>query len=384
MAASQAKSLQHIAILGSRGFPSTYGGYETLVRYLARDWVSKGIEVTVYCRTRSGSVRAWTTEGVKCRWTPGYDSNSLSTLTYGASSHLDAAFRGFDAALVLNVANGFWLPALRRASIPMAVNTDGIEWERGKWGRFARRAFYTGAKIAAAYADVLICDSRAIGDIWKSEFGVTSEFVPYGAPVVRVVATDRIAALALPRRPYALVVGRIIPENNIDLILDAIEARPKEIFGVVVGSASSKSSTADRLRRLDETGVVRWLGHVNDQELLLQLWAHSGVYLHGHSVGGTNPGLLQALGAGAPTLAFDTVFNREVMCDFDESQFFGSDPGALASQIVSVLGDEELRSKLAEDGRATVAARYDWSDVSDRYLAVLGLAQARASGMVDP
>jgi hypothetical protein len=142
-------NLTRIAILGSRGFPSTYGGYETLVRYLARQWTAEGIEVTVYCRTKDGGRRTWVTEGVRCVWTPGRDTKSLSTLSYGLTSHLAASHQKFDAALVLNVANGFYLPVLRAAGIPTAVNTDGLEWERGKWNSLAKRVFLAGAKATA-------------------------------------------------------------------------------------------------------------------------------------------------------------------------------------------------------------------------------------------
>src|SRR5579863_6883118 len=134
-----------IAILGSRGFPSTYGGYETLVRRLAPYIVRAGHDVTVYCRTRDEGRRTWVNEDVRCIATPGRDTKSLSTLSFGMTATFDACFRRFDAILVLNIANGFWLPLLRAARTPFAVNTDGIEWERGKWSVAGRPAFRAGA-----------------------------------------------------------------------------------------------------------------------------------------------------------------------------------------------------------------------------------------------
>jgi glycosyltransferase involved in cell wall biosynthesis len=358
-----------IAILGSRGFPSTYGGYETLVRYLARSWVDRGLDVTVYCREKQGRRSEWSEEGVTCRWTPGRESKSLSTLSYGLSAHLDASRRGFDAALVLNVANGFFLPTLRAAGIATAVNTDGIEWERGKWGATAKRVFKAGARATASYADVLIADSRAIADIWLETFGVRSTFVPYGAPVLEGVDCDRVRAQGLEPGGYALVVARVIPENNLELILDGLELLSPRVPAVIVGSANYDEPVERRLRELDERGAVRWLGHVSDQALLTQLWANCGIYLHGHSVGGTNPALLQALGAGAPTLALETKFNREVIAR--EDQLFPADPAALAPMISAVLGDDARRAELARHGQARVAAHYDWDYVSERYFGAL-------------
>ncbi len=186
-----------LAILGSRGFPSTYGGYETLVRHLAPYLVSAGHEVTVYCRTRDEGQRTWVAEDVRCVATPGLESKSLSTLTFGMTATLDASFRRFDSILVLNIANGFWFPALRAARTPFAVNTDGIEWERGKWSRIGRATFRAGAWMTAHNANAVICDSHAMAAIWKELFNRDSTFIPYGAPVPTEVATDRLEVVGL-------------------------------------------------------------------------------------------------------------------------------------------------------------------------------------------
>jgi len=364
-----------LAILGSRGYPSTYGGYETLVRYLASDWVDRGHEVTVYCRTRPKGSRVWWVDGVRCIWTPGRESKALSTLSFGASAHLDAAFRAYDGALVLNVANGFYLPWLRAARVPTVVNTDGVEWERGKWGTTAQRVFYQGAALTAHYGDVLVADSEAIGRIWKQLFDVESVFIPYGAPVVEHAGTERIHAMGLGERSYALVVARLIPENNVDLVLDALDRMPDRCKAVIVGSANYRSPLERRLRELDDHGTVRWLGHVADQQLLVELWANCAVYVHGHSVGGTNPGLLQALGAGAPTLALDTVFNREVLaCD---TQLFPKNAAELERRMTDLVAAPVLRERLAARGRKVVAERYRWADVCHAYLGALAMARER-------
>jgi glycosyltransferase involved in cell wall biosynthesis len=359
-----------LAILGSRGFPSTYGGYETLVRSLAPYLVAAGHDVTVYCRTRDEGRRRWITEDVHCIATPGYDSKSLSTLTFGMTATLDASLRRFDAVLVLNIANGFWFPALRAARTPFAVNTDGIEWERGKWSRIGRATFQAGAWMTAHNANTLVCDSREIGDIWRKRFGRDSVFIPYGAPVLDDVDRDRLEALGLETEPYLLVVARLAPENNVELTLDALDLLHADApHAVIVGSANFDSPIETRLREMEAAGGVTWLGHVDDQRLLTQLWAHSGIYIHGHSVGGTNPALLQALGAGAPTLALDTPFNAEVL-PFPE-QRFRCDARVLADQIRSVIRSPSLQEEMAQRGRSVVRERYSWDDVCRAYMDVL-------------
>lgn len=369
-------AVRKVAILGSRGYPSTYGGYETAVRFIARDWAERGLEVTVYCRERETQRRAWSREGVHCRWTPGIENKSLSTLTYGLTSHADAARRSFDAALVLNIANGFFLPMLRRAGIGTALNTDGIEWEREKWGASAQRVFFAGAKASARYADVLVADSTSIADIWRKRFGVESKYIPYGAPIIESAGDSKVRAAGLEPGSYALVVARLIPENNVELTLDALKAASPFPL-VVVGEANYASPIEARLSQLQDQGLVRWLGHVSDQDLLTQLWANAGVYVHGHSVGGTNPALLQALGAGAPTLALDTVFNREVL--ENEEQLFRHDPIELGTRIRETLHDRDVRATWSARGKRSVANRYRWSRVSEQYLDALALAAEKRS-----
>jgi glycosyltransferase involved in cell wall biosynthesis len=365
-----------IGILGSRGFPSTYGGYETLVRHLARRWVADGHDVTVYCRSRKDSRRTWTTEGVRCRWTPGIETTSLSTLSFGATAHLDASMRSYDVVLVLNVANGFFLPLLKARNIPSVVNTDGMEWERGKWGRLARRVFLVGAQLSARYADLLVADSQAIGAIWETKFGVKSRFIPYGGVVSHKSSSSHIAAAGLEPEQYVLAVARLIPENNVGLLLDAAESGDIRYPIVVVGSGASKTPIEERLRALSDAGKVKWMGHISDQDLLLELWEQCGVYVHGHSVGGTNPSLLQALGAGAPTLALDTAFNREVVRD--DEQLFAAEPHDLAIRINKVLARPDVRARYRARGQAIIRDRYAWPNVIDAYLDALRAARLHA------
>lgn len=359
-----------LAIIGSRGFPSTYGGFETLVQYLARHLVAEGHRTTVYCRTRSEPSRVWYEEGVRCVTTPGVDTNSLSTLSFGLTSAIDAAIRRPDAALVLNVANGYWGPILRAARVPFVMNPDGIEWERAKWNAAGRTAFKAAAQIAAKTTPALVCDSQAIARLWEERFGRTSTFIPYGAEIVNDHDADLLHSIEVPTSGFVLVVARLAPENNVELTLDALEEMGDHAPpAVIVGRASFPAPLESRLQRMDAIGTVRWLGHVDDARLLNQLWRHCGVYVHGHSVGGTNPSLLQALGAGAPTLALDTVYNREVLVD--DRQLYRLDRAELATRIAHVLASPGLQDAMRSHGQAVVRARYSWPDVCQRYAEVL-------------
>lgn len=358
-----------LAIIGSRGYPSTYGGFETLVRELAPYLVEQGDDVTVYCREpQPGTIMR---NGIRCISTKGYESNSLSTLTYGATAIRHASKEKYDAALVLNVANGFFLPMLRRARVPVAVNVDGIEWEREKWNKFGKAAFRRGARMTAKYATTLVVDSLEIGRIWRTQFGRESTYIPYGATVpTEAVAHDRLKPLGLQPGSYVLAVARVVPENNVDLFLDALDAMSPRPPAVVVGNGQPSNPTVVRLERMAaEEPNFQWLGHVDDQQLLTQLWAHCGAYFHGHSAGGTNPALLQALGLGAPAVAVRTPFNAEVLQN--EAQLVGADAPAVAGTLRTLLDDCHARESFAEAGRGNVKTRYKWNAVLSSYRLML-------------
>ncbi len=360
-----------IGLIGSRGYPSTYGGYETFVREFAPHAVERGHEVIVYCRANAGRDRSWKVDGVECRFTPGLDTQYLSTLTFGLTSAYDSRRRHLDAALVLNCANGYWLGLIRRAGVPVALNVDGLEWERRKWNRLGRGLFRAGAALAARYGDALVGDSRAIVEVWNRRFGVRPRFIPYGAHLVDDDSADELQGVGLEPGSYALTVSRLVPENNVELTLDALamlhpDERPAH---VVVGSAQRPSALERRLSQLAlKRPDVHWLGHVTNRRLLTQLYRHCAIYVHGHSVGGTNPALLEALGAGAPVLAFDTAFNREVLGELDA--YYDSAP-SLSRALGRTLGSPQLRRELSRAGQHQVRTRYSWPDVCDRYLALL-------------
>jgi glycosyltransferase involved in cell wall biosynthesis len=357
-----------IAILGSRGYPSTYGGFETFVRRLAPWLVERGHEVTVYGRgSRHRSVSV--VDGVRVVETRGVDRKAAGTPTHGFTAAIDCLRHRPDVVLALNVANGPSLPLLRAARIPVVVNVDGLEWERGKWGPGGRAAFKLGARLSARFASALVADSREIRRFWTREFGVTPAFIPYGADVIEGVPSDRVAALGVEPGGYALAVARLVPENNVELFLDALEAAGWPVPAVVVGEANYANPLGIRLQSLTASGRILWLGHVADQDLLTQLWSHAGAYFHGHSVGGTNPSLLQALGCGAPVVAIDTPFNREVLGE--EGRLVEAGAATVAAQLKVLLADDAERRSAAALGRQIIQARYSWDEVLLAYETLL-------------
>lgn len=366
-----------IAILGSRGFPSHYGGYETFVREFAPHCVEREHDVTVYCRWLKDGAPIWDCEGVTCRGVPGVDMQSLSTLTYGAAAARDACRGDYDAVLVLNSANGFFLPVLDRAGFPTVVNTDGLEWERQKWNLLGRTAFRGAAQFVARYASAIVADSRAIGQYWHRKFGVRPTYIPYGGHIIEDDSTDKLDELGIPAGEYVLTVSRLVPENNVELTLDALDLlgaeRPPH---VVVGSSRRPTDLTRRLADRAQRDDTWWLGHVSDDRLLHQLWRHCRTYAHGHSVGGTNPSLVQALAAGAPTLAYDSEFTRQVIGNVDA--YYDDRPESLSDRLLGLGASPEYRETLVENGLTRVREEYSWEAVCDRYLELLASVSGKA------
>ncbi|MFS0729010.1 glycosyltransferase [Curtobacterium sp. 1P10AnD] len=374
---------KRVAIIGTRGYPSYYGGFETAVRHVAPALADAGWDVTVY--GRPGQERADDPSldpRITRRTTRGLESRSLSTLTYGLSAVLDTIRRRPDVALVMNCANGYWLPLLKLAGIPTVVNVDGIEWERAKWGRFAKAVFKTGARMTAWTADRLVFDADAIGAYWRRVFGRDGVVIPYGgteAPALSLHPEDA----HLAGSPFALVVARFVPENTVPEFLVAAERIAQRHPVVIVGSSGYGGDLDQHARLLaDAAPDVHWLGHVADDERLFALWQHAGAYFHGHSVGGTNPALVQAMHLGAPTVARDTVFNREVLAR-TETTFVQPEPDAIADAVLALLDDPAEQERLGRAVRERAREHYTWRAVSAGYERALATEVGVPEGMTE-
>lgn len=352
-----------VAIIGTRGYPSYYGGFETLIRRLGPYLVETGWDVTVY--GRPGAVKTddpLLDTRVSSVMSKGFETKSLSTLSYGLTSTLDAARRKPDVALIMNVANGYWLPLLRSRGIPTVVNVDGIEWERAKWGTNAKRVFRGGARLTAKYASELVCDSHEIRRRWQLGFGRDGVFIPYGgdAPDELPVVDD------LKSREYVLIVARFVPENTVPEFLEAARELGKKWNVVIVGSSGYGGELDLAAQKLaEESPRVHWLGHVSDDRKLFSLWQHAGAYFHGHSVGGTNPALVQAMACGAPTVARDTVYNREVLGP--AGVFCQPTPSSIAQAVMNLMADSSLQEQLRCRSIERAKASYSWNDICADY-----------------
>lgn len=365
-------SLPRVALVGTRGVPAHYGGFETAVEEVGRRLVERGHDVVVYCRTAGDEPRPEEYLGMRLVHLPALRRRSLETLSHTGLSVAHLLAHRPDVAFVFNAANSPWLPFLRAARVPVATHVDGLEWRRGKWGPTGRRYYRVAEQLAVRWSDALIADAQGIADYYAAEFGAPTELLAYGAPRVTGLDGSRLSELGLTSGGYHLVVARFEPENHVAEIVEGYVRSSATLPLVVVGSAPYSDEYTARVRdAADER--VRFLGGVWDSELLDTLYAHTATYLHGHSVGGTNPSLLRAIGAGAATVAFDVAFNREVL-RADGRYFSGvEDLAARVEEAEADLGAAHARGAAL----ALRAVDYDWDDVAAGYA---DLAQRLADG----
>jgi glycosyltransferase involved in cell wall biosynthesis len=375
-----------IALVGTRGVPARYGGFETAVEEVGRRLAERGHRVVVYCRTTPGAEEAPPGEhlGMELVQLPAARRRSLETLSHTALSVRHLVAHRTDAAIVFNAANAPLLPALRAARIPVATHVDGLEWKRAKWGPVGRRYYRVAEALAVRWSDALIADAEGIAEYYRAAFDAPTTLLTYGAPLI-APGSHRLAEAGLEPGGYHLVVARFEPENHVDVVVEGYSASDAAMPLVVVGSAPYADEYTRRVHSLAD-GRVRFLGGVWDQELLDQLYANCATYVHGHSVGGTNPSLLRAIGAGAAVTAFDVDFNREVVRD--SGRFFRT-PQDVARELAAVEADPEGTRRAGERARV-LARRYDWDQVADGYeqlarrLAARDVPRRRPSGRRRP
>lgn len=355
-----------IALIGTRGVPARYGGFETCVEEVGSRLAARGHEVVVFCRP-THDLEVLTPPPAKFRGMqlvhlPIVRRRSVETLCHTALSVFHPTLRRAEVAVVFNAANSPLLPVLRARRIPLATHVDGLEWLRAKWAGLGQAYYRLAESLAVRWSDALIADAQGIADYYRSEFGADSELIAYGAPITVADDASRIEELDLSSGKYHLVVARFEPENHVLEIVHGYQQSAAELPLVVVGSAPYADSYTAKVRELAGSRV-RLVGAVWDQEQLDQLYSHALTYLHGHSVGGTNPSLLRAAGAGTYTIAYDVGFNREVLGEHGAYFRNGSD---VARELVRAEAAPAWASTAGAELREAVR-RYDWDDVTDGY-----------------
>lgn len=357
-----------IAMVGTRGVPASYGGFETAVEEIGSRLAERGHRVTVYCRSgRPEQPHQY--RGMHLVWLPSLKFKVAETLTHTAFSVLHLVFRKRpNATFVFNAANSPFLPLLRLRGARTAVHVDGLEWKRAKWSGSGQRYYRRAEEWSVRFSDALISDAAAIADYYRAEFDVPTACIAYGAPILEDSPSDRLAELGVEPGNFHVVVARFEPENHVEQIVEGYKRSAAKHPLVVVGGAPYAADYTKRIKQLAAADPrVQLTGPIYDQALLDQLYGHALTYIHGHSVGGTNPSLLRAMGAGTAVLGWDVVFNREVAGP-DASYF--SSPIELSALVDAAEANPAHTAAIGAKLRERAAANYNWDAVADAYEAL--------------
>ena len=354
-----------IAILGTRGVPPAYGGFETFAAEMGTRLVQRGHEVTVYCRSQiadRGSPKMW--NGIRRIVLPAIPGKYFETVSHTFFSAIDALRRDFDVILLCNAANAFTIPLLRAARMPVVINVDGIERRRRKWNFVGRLVYASGEALSASFANRVIADAEVIAAYYRENFGIEPVVISYGAEFPEESDSDVLQRLGLERRNYILYVSRFEPENNPLEVVEAYEKLKSAPPLVMLGQG------------LYAKDLVRNLESHRSEKILFPgalygpayrtLQRNALLYIQATEVGGTHPALIEAMGSGGCVLAHETPENREV--GGDSVGYFRLRPVETLSEAVRDLLDDSTRRETIRDrARHRAAERYSWAAVTDAY-----------------
>ncbi len=361
-------SRRRVALLGSRGIPANYGGFETLMEELAPRLVRRGFEVIVYCRSHHTPRRLREHRGARLVVLPTLRTKYLDTPVHTLLSVLHAWGHRYDAVLLVNGVNAVFAPLLRVAGTPVALNVDGVEKRRAKWGWLGRIAYAVAERLATRLPTALVTDADTIRDHYLDLYGAESTVIRYGVEPRPLPPGPTMERLGLESRNYFLYVSRFEPENNPHRVVQAYARVGGVLPLVMVGDAPyarrfirSLRTTADP--RVCFAGAIYGEGY---RELL----SHAYAFLQATEVGGTHPALVEAMGYGNCVVVHDTPENRETAGDA-ALYFDVHEPGSLAGALEGLRTAPEAAVERRRLAATRAAERFSWEEVADAYAALL-------------
>lgn len=348
-----------VAIIGTVGVPASYGGFETLVENMIGKNASEYVEYLVYCSGKSYQERLVSYKGAQLDYIS-LKANGVQSTLYDVVSMIKTSNQ-YDVALVLGVSGCIFLPIFRLwFKNRLIVNIDGLEHRRGKWGRFAKWFLRKSEAMAIKYADVIVTDNKGIQDYVAETYHKDSALIAYGGDHVERVVSEEVQAKVLKeygveKDNYAISVCRIEPENNCHVILEAFAKSDKKLIYI----GNWERSEYGRALKEKYSGYSNIIIHGPEYNLdtLYALRSHAAMYIHGHSAGGTNPSLVEAMFFGKPILAFDVIYNRASTCD--KAYYFKDSDSLLGLLNQSDLDGSPMRTIAQE--------QYTWQKIAKQY-----------------
>jgi glycosyltransferase involved in cell wall biosynthesis len=352
-----------IAILGSRGIPANYGGFETFAERLSTGLVEKGHEVTVYCCSTYSTYKETFYKGVKRAVLPSIRFKSLEKILFSLLSLIHVSFTKNKLILMLGVSGSLFCFIPRISGKRIVINIDGLEWKRKKWGKLA--AFYLrfSEQLAGITCNKVVTDSRAIQEYYLNRYSKSSAYIAYGAEVKRYTRHEQLKKYDLTKDNYLLYVSRLEPENNAHLIISSFEQVKTNMLLVIVGSSPYNSNYYKRLKSTKDRRI-KFLGTVYGEDYK-ELQSNAFLYVHGNEVGGTNPALLEAMGYGNCVLVLDVPYNREVISD--AGVLYKKSVENLREKMQYLIDNPDMVKKYRRKAQERIAAEYTWEKIINQY-----------------
>ena len=358
-ASFQQPGMTKVAIVGTQGVPAQYGGFESLVDNLISNNAKDDVEYTVFCSSIDMPEKLGSYKGARLRYVP-LKANGIQSVLYDIVS-MWKCLRGFDVILILGVSGGLFLPFFHLINKnKLIINIDGQEYKREKWGRFAKWVLRISEALAVKYADVVIADNKGIQDYVSEVYHRPSTLISYGGDhAQRDLSQDFIEEVldryGLKARQYAITVCRIEPENNCEIVLHAFARSDKQL--IYIGNWNHNEYSRSLREKYSRFKNIQMLDAIYDLDVLYALRSQASLYVHGHSAGGTNPSLVEAMFFGIPIVAYNVVYNRETT---EHKAYYFKDADDLLELISADQFDGSRMKEIA-------ARRYKWSIIARQY-----------------
>ena len=353
--------MKKVAIVGTQGVPATYGGFETLVENIIGDNASPDIQYTIFCSSKDlDQIKYPTTyKAANLTYVP-LRANGTQSIPYDIFSLIKSVC-GYDVVLVLGVSGCLFLPIFRLfCRKKLIINIDGLEHRREKWGKLARWILRTSEKMAVKFADVVIADNKGIQDYVRETYNKEAVLIAYGGDHVgREISEEMqlsyLAQYGVKKGEYAITVCRIEPENNCHVTLDAFSKSGNEL--IFIGNWKKSEYGRGLVEKYSRFENIHILNAIYDLDILYALRSNAGMYIHGHSAGGTNPSLVEAMFFGCPILCYDVVYNRETT---QNKAYYWKNSTELRQILLQKNRNGHVMREIAE-------REYTWSHIAAQY-----------------
>ena len=355
-----------IAIIGSRGYPYVYSGYETLVKELSERLIKNGHYVRVYCHRSLFNKKPKIVNGIELIYAPSVNSKIFSQLYNSFFSFIHVCFSNVDVILVVNSANGPFGILTKLFRKKTCINVDGLEWMRPKWNGLGSIYFKFSSRLVALFYNKIITDSIEMNKIFKNKFKRDSTIIAYGPTMLKTQKKTILNKFNIKENEYYLIVGRLIPDNNSKIILEGFLKSNSNKKFVIVGDVPYKDSYSKQLKKLGSDSII-FTGYIKCQNELTQLYKYSYAYVHGHEFGGTNPTMINALYLNCKIIALETIFNLE-MLENNNTIFFKKN----IQSIKNAFENFEINHTkiISKNKYYSLPEKYSWDFITIKYLNV--------------